>query len=81
MIRARTEPRLKMEVERILRDLGLSCTEAINLFFYQVKLNHGLPFQVNIPNRTTLKAMAETAKKHRLIQAKDREELFRKLGI
>ena len=81
MIRARTEPGLKMEVEKILMDLGLTCTEAINLFFYQVKLNHGLPFDVKIPNRTTLKAMAETVKKHRLIQAKNQQDLFRKLGI
>lgn len=54
MIRARTEPNLKEEVENILNKLGMTSTEAINLFYRQVKLRKGLPFDVKIPNKTTL---------------------------
>ena len=32
LIRARTEASLKTEVERIFKELGLTTTEAINLF-------------------------------------------------
>jgi addiction module RelB/DinJ family antitoxin len=46
MIRARTETELKSDVEGIFTELGLSATEAINLFYRQVRLNKGLPFEV-----------------------------------
>lgn len=63
MIRARTEPKLKHDVERIFHTLGLSFTEAINLFFYQVKLQNGIPFDVRVPNKATLEAMREVERK------------------
>ena len=81
MIRARTEPKLKNDLEKIFHELGLSCTEAINIFFHQVKLQHGLPFDVKIPNKTTLKAMEDVNKKRKLRKAKNAKELFGKLGL
>jgi DNA-damage-inducible protein J len=81
MIRARTEPGLKKEVEQILHELGLSCTEAINIFFQQVRLRGGIPFEVKVPNSFTLKAIQDVRQKHKLIKTKDAKELFQKLGI
>ena len=49
MIHARTESGLKAEAETILRSLGLSYTDAINLFLNQVRMKKGLPFPVEIP--------------------------------
>ena len=49
MIHARTDAGLKAETETILRSLGLSYTEAINLFLNQVRMRKGLPFSVEIP--------------------------------
>lgn len=49
MIHARTDAGLKAETETILRSLGLSYTEAINLFLNQVRMRKGLPFAVEIP--------------------------------
>ncbi|HKP96453.1 MAG TPA: type II toxin-antitoxin system RelB/DinJ family antitoxin [Fibrobacteria bacterium] len=60
MIRARTDSRLKEKVEEIFDELGLNATAAINIFYKQVLLSHGLPFDVRIPNATTRKAMKET---------------------
>lgn len=80
MIRARTEPGLKAEVERVLHKLGLSCSEAINLFFAQVTLKKGIPFDVALPNKTTLKAMKDVETK-KVLKAKDLKDLFQKLGI
>ena len=54
-VRARIDPDLKDEVEHLFRELGLSTTEAITLFYHQVKLRHGLPFDVVVPNKTTQK--------------------------
>ena len=58
-IRARVEPSLKQEAEAVLGALGLSPTEAITLFYKQVTLHHGLPFEVKIPNRATREAMRD----------------------
>ncbi|MCL5966537.1 MAG: type II toxin-antitoxin system RelB/DinJ family antitoxin [Deltaproteobacteria bacterium] len=52
-IRARTEPALKADAERIFHKLGMSSSEAINLFYAQVRLRKGLPFAVEIPNEET----------------------------
>jgi DNA-damage-inducible protein J len=80
MIRARVEPHLKAEVEDIFQELGLSITEAITLFYRQVKLNQGLPFEVRIPNETTLKTFQETDAGRKVVRTKDAREMFKKLG-
>ncbi len=79
MIRARIEPHLKEEVESIFRELGLSITEAITLFYQQVRLNRGLPFEVRIPNETTLSTFEDTDAGQNLIQCQDAPEMFDKL--
>lgn len=81
MLRARTEPVLKREVEAIFHALGLTVSEAINLFFRQTKIQKGIPFDVRIPNKATLKAVEEVNKHHGLRVCQDAKDLFKKLGI
>lgn len=50
MIHARMEPELKQSVESIFKTLGMTTTEAVTLFYKQVKLRHGLPFSVEVPS-------------------------------
>lgn len=61
-IHIRVEPNIKKEVEKTLKALGMTTTEAINIYLYQIILNNGLPFEVKIPkpNEETIKAMKET---------------------
>ena len=80
MIRARTQAELKTEVEVIFKELGLSVTEAINLFFTQVKLHRGLPFEVKIPNDITRKTFEDTDSGKNIIKCENEEDMFRKLG-
>ena len=56
-IRARVEPDLKTQAEEIFSKLGLSPTDAITLFYVQVILHGGLPFEVRIPNHNTREAL------------------------
>ena len=58
-VQARIEPRLKSSVETILDALGINTTDAINIFFKQILLANGIPFEVKIPNEETRKAIAE----------------------
>ena len=60
MIRARVAPELKSEAEAVLGELGLSPTEAVTLFYRQIAMQRGLPFEVRIPNAKTTKAMRDT---------------------
>lgn len=59
-VRARVTTTLKRDVENVLKPLGLSMSEAINLFLSQVRLNHGLPFEVKVPNLKTRQTFEET---------------------
>ena len=81
MINARTERELKNEVEEILQSLGMSTTEAINIFFRQVKLRRGLPFPVEIPNDETLIVFRESEAGKGLVECKDADDMFKRLGV
>ena len=80
MIRARTEPSLKEEVERILEKLGMSSTEAINMFYRQAKLRQGLPFDVKIPNKVTSDTFKKTDEGKELNSYDSIDNFFEKMG-
>lgn len=61
-IRARVEPELKHDAEAVLRALGMTPTEAITMFYRQVTLHGGLPFDVRLPNAETRAAMRDAEK-------------------
>ncbi len=81
VVKARIEPGLKADAEIILRELGLSPTDAVTLFYRQITLTRGLPFEVKIPNEVTLKTLQETDAGEYVIRTKDKQELFDQLGI
>jgi DNA-damage-inducible protein J len=58
-ITARIEPKLKARAARVLANVGVSTTDAITMFFRQVVLRNGLPFEVRVPNAETKKAIEE----------------------
>ncbi len=80
-VRARLEPGLKESAEEILSRLGLSTTQAITLFFRQIEMNEGLPFDVRIPSALTKKTMDETDSGEGLILCEDADDMFEQLGI
>lgn len=47
MVRARLEPDLKHHAESVFHRLGLNATQAITIFYRQVELRDGLPFDVS----------------------------------
>ncbi len=80
-VRARIDPDLKLEVEQLFEELGISTTEAITLFYRQVKLRNGLPFDVVVPNKTTEKVFRDTDANRGLVRFDDADEMFKQLGI
>ena len=47
------------EAKDILKYIGMSYSQAVNMFNRMIVLNKGLPFEAKIPNDETLKAMKE----------------------
>jgi DNA-damage-inducible protein J len=81
MVRARIEPELKKHAEKIFQNLGLSVTQAITLFYKQVEIRNGLPFNVVIPTSETLKSFEATDAEKDLVVCTDVDDMFDKLGI
>lgn len=80
-ISARIDPELKQKVERVFRELGLTSSQAITLFYKQVELQQGLPFVVKIPNDATIKALENARTRSDLESFNTVEDLFDDLGI
>jgi DNA-damage-inducible protein J len=74
-IRARVEPELKRDAEAVLKALGLNASEAITLFYRQVALRRGLPFEIKLPNEATRAAMRDALEGKDLTEWSDLEEL------
>jgi DNA-damage-inducible protein J len=79
VIHARTDENIKKQAETILKMLGISTTDAINMFLCQIVINKGLPFEVKIPNKTTLKAMKAVENNTDVVECEDIDDLLRKL--
>ncbi|SDB51417.1 DNA-damage-inducible protein J [Desulfonatronum thiosulfatophilum] len=81
MVRARVEPELKDHAESVFRRLGLNATQAITIFYKQVELRGGLPFDVVVPTATTQRAFEASEAGRDLVVCEDADDMFRKLGI
>ena len=47
---ARIEPDVNEKAESILSKIGITASSAINMFYKQIILQRGLPFEVKIPS-------------------------------
>ena len=78
-VRARVEPDLKADVEQLLHRLGITTTEAITMFYTQIRLRQGLPFPVEIPNASTLETFEATDRGEQLNSYGSLDEMFETL--
>jgi DNA-damage-inducible protein J len=81
VISARMDPELKHDAEEVFRDLGLTATQAITLFYKQVELERGLPFAVRVPNDATVEALEQSRTRQGLESFDTLDVLFEDLGI
>ncbi len=58
-ISTRIDADLKKAAVMVFQQLGITEGEAIRMFYAQVNLQQGLPFELSIPNRETIEAMNE----------------------
>lgn len=55
--RALIDPEIKKQAEDVLERAGLSVSKAFELFYRQVIAHQALPFDIAVPNETTMKAI------------------------
>ena len=58
-VRARIDSQLKQDVEEIFKQIGLTTSQAINIFMNRVRSERGIPFDLKVPNDLTLQAMRD----------------------
>jgi DNA-damage-inducible protein J len=81
VVTTRMDPDLKRDAEQVFRELGLTTTQAITLFYRQVELQRGLPFSVRLPNESTRKALEDARERRNLESYDSTESLFEDLEI
>ncbi len=78
--RALIDPEIKKQAEAILKKMGLSVSNSLELFYRQVIAHRGLPFDLSIPNEKTMRAI-QNSRKGKGKNFSTSQELFDDLGI
>ena len=79
-VRALIDPKIKKEAEAILNELGLSVSKSFELYYRQIIAHRGLPFELQIPNEKTMKAI-ENSRQGKGKSFSSAKELYDDLGI
>jgi len=55
---------IKRKAKKVFDELGINMTDAIRLFLTQVTIQKAIPFDIRMPNETTINAMKEAEKEN-----------------
>ena len=80
MVHVRVDEKTRQRATKALAEMGISVSDAVRMLLVRVAAEKALPFEVKVPNSTTVKAMraADRGKGKRLNSA---AALFKNLGI
>ena len=80
-IRVRVNHKIKDQAEHVLHNMGITMSQAINIYLNQIIVYKSIPFSIKAPNKETIKTIKEARAKKGLIKSKDLKSLFEELGI
>ena len=80
MVHIRVDRKTKERATKTLAAMGMSVSGAVRMLLVQVIAAKALPFDVKVPNATTVKAL-RAANKGRGKRHKSADALFKDLGI
>jgi len=80
MVHVRIDEKIRQKATKALAGMGISVSDAVRMLLVRVAAEKALPFDVKVPNATTVKAMraADRGKGKRL---KSAGALLKDLGI
>ena len=79
-VKTRIEPELKEQAESILKAIGMTTTQAIALYYRQIWLNRGIPFDVRLPEET-IQAIDDIENRRATTRYDSKQAMYDKLGI
>ena len=80
MVHVRVDEKTKAQAAKALAGMGISVSDAVRMLLVRVAAGKALPFDVKVPNATTVKAM-RAADRGRGTRRKSAVALFKDLGI
>ena len=80
MVHVRVDEQTKQRATKTLAAMGMSVSDAVRMLLIRVVAENALPFDVKVPNTTTVKAM-RVADKGKGKRPKSMDALFKDLGI
>ena len=81
---ARIEPEIKEQAEMILNALGIPASNAITMFYKQIILQKGLPFDVKLPEQLNMeleRGYADMQEGHTISASEVFKEIREEYGI
>ena len=79
-VNVRVAQKVKTDAENVLSKLGLTMSDAVNIYLRQIALKGGIPFDLKLPNRKTVQAMRDVEQKRNLESFPDSESMIRELN-
>ena len=80
MVHIRIDQETKRRATKTLAAMGMSVSDAVRMLLLRVAAEKALPFEVKVPNTTTVKAM-RAANRGKGKRHKSADALFKDLGI
>lgn len=80
MVHVRVDEKTRQQAAKTLATMGISVSAAVRMLLVRVAPEKALPFDVKLPNATTVKAM-HAADQGKGKRRKTAEALFKDLGI
>jgi DNA-damage-inducible protein J len=62
MVHVRVDEKTKAKATKALAAMGISVSDAVRIMLVRVAAEQALPFEVKVPNKTTVKAMQDADK-------------------
>jgi DNA-damage-inducible protein J len=80
MVHIRVDEKVKADAAKALASMGMSVSDAVRMMLVRVAAEKALPFEVRVPNASTVKAM-QAAEQGMGKRFKTADALFKDLGI
>ena len=80
MVHIRVDDKVKEKAAKTLAEMGMSVSDAVRMLLVRVAAEKALPFEVKVPNPTTVKAM-KAAGRGRGKRFRTAHALLKDLGI
>jgi DNA-damage-inducible protein J len=80
MVHIRMDEKVKDRAAKALAEMGMSVSDAVRILLVRVAAEKALPFEVKVPNKTTVAAM-KSADLHKGKRFKSAGALFKDLEI